>query len=56
MALVSSLIIMIVTFIICLTGIFLGKHFGTKLSNKATILGGIILILIGFEIFITGII
>lgn len=56
MALVSSLIIMIVTFIICLTGIFLGKHFGTKLSNKATILGGVILILIGFEIFITGII
>ncbi len=56
MALVSSLIIMIVTFMICLTGIFIGKHFGTKLSNKATILGGIILILIGLEIFITGII
>ena len=56
MALVSSLIIMIVTFMICLTGIFIGKHFGTKLSNKATIVGGVILILIGFEIFITGII
>ncbi len=56
MALVSSLIIMIVTFMICLTGIFLGKKFGTKLSNKATIIGGIILILIGLEIFITGII
>ena len=37
-------------------GLFLGKKFGTKLSNKATILGGVILILIGIEIFITGLI
>ena len=56
MALVESLIIMLVTFMICFTGIFLGKKFGTKLSNKATIVGGIILIVIGLEIFITGII
>ena len=34
----------------------IGKKFGTKLSNKATIFGGIILIIIGLEIFITGII
>ncbi|MBQ8840065.1 MAG: manganese efflux pump [Clostridia bacterium] len=56
MALVSVLIIGLVTFIICMLGIFLGKLFGTKLAGKATILGGIILILIGIEIFITGII
>ena len=56
MALVSCLIIFILTFIICMTGIFLGKKFGTKLSNKATIIGGVILISIGIEIFITGII
>lgn len=54
-ALVSCLVIAIVTFAICLVGLFLGKKFGTKLSNKASILGGIILILIGIEIFLTGI-
>jgi len=45
-----------VTFFICMLGLFLGKKFGTKLSGKASILGGVILILIGLEIFITGII
>lgn len=55
MALVSSLIIAIVTFIICIAGISIGKRFGTKLSNKATILGGGILMIIGLEIFIKGI-
>lgn len=56
MALVSAGIIAAVTFIICVAGLIIGKKFGTKLSGKATILGGIILILIGMEIFITGII
>ena len=56
MALVASLIIAVVTFVICMGGVVLGKHFGTRLSNKATIFGGVILIVIGFEIFITGII
>ncbi len=55
-ALISVLLIATVTFGICLGGIFIGKKFGTKLSNKATIFGGIILILIGIEIFITGVI
>ena len=55
MALVSALIIALVTFVICVAGLFSGKKFGTKLSNKATIFGGIILILIGIEIFVTGI-
>ena len=55
MALVSALIIALVTFIICTGGIIIGKRFGTKLSTKATISGGVILILIGIEIFITGI-
>ena len=54
MALVCSLIIAVVTFIICFVGLAIGKNFGTKLSNKATILGGAILIVIGIEIFITG--
>lgn len=55
MALVCAAIIAVVTFFICMTGLAIGKKVGTKFSNKATILGGTILILIGLEIFITGI-
>lgn len=55
MALVASLIIAIVTFFICIGGLIIGKQFGTKLSNKAQILGGIILIAIGIEIFVKGV-
>ena len=55
MALVSTLIIAIITFFICVGGLVIGKKFGTKLANKAAIFGGIILIVIGIEIFITGI-
>ncbi len=55
MALICVIIIMIVTYVICFGGLIIGKKFGTKLSNKATIMGGIILILIGLEIFITGV-
>lgn len=54
-AFLACAIIGVLTFAICLFGIFLGKNFGTKLSNKATLIGGIILILIGVEIFLTGI-
>lgn len=55
MALVCSLIIASVTLVICMAGLIIGKKFGTKLSNKASILGGVILIFIGLEIFITGV-
>lgn len=55
MALVCALIICIVTFFICMTGLIIGKKFGTKFSDKASILGGVILIIIGIEIFITGV-
>lgn len=55
-ACVCAAIIAAVTFVICIGGLFLGKKFGTSLSNKASILGGAILIFIGLEIFITGII
>ena len=53
MALVCALIIAAVTFVICMVGLLIGKEFGTKLSNKAAILGGAILIFIGIEIFVT---
>lgn len=55
MALICSFLVGAVTFVICLAGLQIGKKFGTKFSNKAEILGGVILILIGIEIFIKGI-
>jgi len=48
-------IIGVVTFIICLLGLKLGKKFGTRFSGRASLLGGSILIFIGLEIFITSI-
>ena len=53
-ALLSSLIIGAVTFGICMAGIRIGKKFGERLAGNAQILGGIILIAIGLEIFIKG--
>ena len=50
-AVLEALIIGVVTFAICLAGLHIGRRFGTKLSWKAQILGGIILIAIGLEIF-----
>lgn len=54
-ALVCIAIISAITFALCFTGVYIGKKFGTKLSGKASLLGGIILIAIGVEIFLTGI-
>lgn len=51
-AIVSSLIIGIVTFLICIAGLVFGKKLGEKFSDKATVIGGFILIGIGIEIFI----
>ena len=51
-ALTASAIIAVVTFAICVGGLLIGRRFGTKLSDKASILGGAILVLIGVEIFI----
>lgn len=56
MALVCALIIAVVTFGISMLGLMIGKRFGTKFSDKATIFGGVILNLIGFEILLTEII
>ena len=54
-ALVAVAIIALITFVICFCGIIIGKKFGTKLACKATILGGVILVAIGLEIFLMGI-
>jgi len=53
-AILESLIIGAVTFVICICGLLIGKTFGTRLSGKASVFGGLILILIGIEIFIRG--
>lgn len=54
LALIASLIIAVVTYVICYAGVHLGRRFGTLLQGRASILGGVILIGIGVEIFIRG--
>lgn len=54
MALASSVIIAVVTFVICIGGLIIGKKAGTVLKRRAGLLGGFILIGIGIEIFIRG--
>lgn len=55
-ALVCSLVVATVTFAICMAGVAAGKKFSAGLSDKSEIFGGVILIIIGLEIFIRGII
>jgi len=51
-ALTAALIIGLVTYIICYSGICIGRAFGNIVGNRATIIGGLILIGIGLEIYI----
>lgn len=54
-ALASSLIIGIVTLFICLAGLLIGRRLGELLQGRASILGGLILIGIGLEIWAKGV-
>jgi putative Mn2+ efflux pump MntP len=54
-ALVACLVIGVLTFFICAAGVVIGKKFGTKLEQKASVFGGAILILIGIKIFVEGV-
>ena len=54
MAAAACLIIAAVTFAICMTGLLIGKAASKKLSSRAQIAGGAILIFIGLEIFVRG--
>ncbi|MBQ3055364.1 MAG: manganese efflux pump [Oscillospiraceae bacterium] len=54
-AVLASLIIAAVTFVVCTAGGFIGKSAGTKLAGKANILGGVILVAIGIKIFLDGV-
>ena len=53
-ALTCTGLVALVTFIICFFAVFIGKKFGDRLGCKAQILGGIILVAIGIEIFVSG--
>ena len=54
-AVIAALIIAAVTFVICIAGLFIGRKLGTAIGGKATVVGGIILIVIGLRIFIKGV-
>lgn len=45
-------IIEIITFIISVLGVKIGNRFGGKYQNKAQLMGGIILVLLGFKILL----
>ncbi len=42
----------VITLVICFAGVIIGHVFGSKFNNKAQILGGVILILIGLKILL----
>lgn len=51
-AMISFAMFGIVTIILCIVAVFIGKKFGLILKDKANIIGGLILIAIGLKIFI----
>lgn len=47
----SASMICIITFLVCVIGVFVGNKVGDIFNGYAELLGGVILILIGFNIF-----
>ncbi len=54
-ALQVSIVIAVVTFIVCMIGIRFGKRIGNHISTGAGLIGGMILMVIGTKIFLSGI-
>ena len=52
MALISTMLIALTTFILCTAGVMLGRSLGMRLAARANFLGGVILLSIGLEIFL----
>jgi putative Mn2+ efflux pump MntP len=50
--LTAIIIIGVVTFVICILGVWIGHIFGVKFQKKAEIAGGVILILLGVKILL----
>ncbi|MDF2906348.1 MAG: hypothetical protein K0R34_1669 [Herbinix sp.] len=48
----AAMIIGLITFVLCILGVFIGKKFGSLLGLRAKLIGGIVLIMIGLKIFI----
>ncbi|MBR4766312.1 MAG: manganese efflux pump [Clostridia bacterium] len=55
-ALIEAVIIGVETFVICFAGVETGRRLGMKLAGRASILGGVILVGIGIEIFLSGVV
>ena len=51
-SLIACAVIAVVTFIICMTGVWIGRRAGDILGRRAEIVGGIVLILIGLKILL----
>ena len=54
-ALICGFIIAAVTFILCVIGVYIGRKLGNVVKGKASVIGGLILIAIGIQIFVKGI-
>ncbi len=54
-ALIAAAIIAAMTFALCMLAVYIGQKFGDRLGSSAVILGGAILIMIGIEICLTGV-
>ena len=52
---VSAAVIGLITFAVCVAGVFIGNRFGAKFKSKAAVIGGAVLILLGIKILIEGI-
>ncbi|MCK9373163.1 MAG: manganese efflux pump MntP family protein [Sulfuricurvum sp.] len=50
----ASLIIALVTLLLCLIAVYIGKKLGSLLESKAEVLGGVILILLGIKMLLEG--
>ena len=51
-ALLAVCMIGVITFVLCTLGVAIGHRFGARFKNKATLAGGIVLILIGVKILL----
>ena len=51
----AALVIAAVTFVVCFLGHLFGRQAGKRLGGKADVIGGLVLVGIGIEIWLTGI-
>lgn len=48
----SMIVIGLITFLLCIIGVIIGNKYGSKFEDKAQIIGGVVLIIIGLKILI----